>query len=104
MKRKKEIFIALALILFMLFGGTLFYHHAEGWNYIDSFYFTGITLLTIGYGDLHPSMPFTKIITVIAGFMSIGLVLYSATLIVRSERDYVEKKFKKMYNYKKKSK
>jgi len=28
-----------------------------GWTQLDSFYFTFVTITTIGYGDLHPTNP-----------------------------------------------
>ena len=30
--------------------GTVVYHYLEGWSWIDSLYFSIITLTTIGYG------------------------------------------------------
>jgi len=31
--------------------GTVIYHFVEGWSWLDSLYFSVITLTTIGYGD-----------------------------------------------------
>ncbi len=78
-----QILLAFCLIFFLLGTGTLVYHWAEGWSYTDSFYFTGITLTTIGYGDLTPTTPGTRIATVFFGFFGIGLVFYTATLLAR---------------------
>jgi hypothetical protein len=44
--------------------GATFYHLLEGWSWIDSLYFVVITLATIGYGDLHPTLPITKLFTI----------------------------------------
>ena len=33
--------------------GSVFYHFIENWSWIDSIYFSVITLTTVGYGDLH---------------------------------------------------
>jgi voltage-gated potassium channel len=44
--------------------GTFLYHLLEGWSWLDSLYFVIVTLATIGYGDLSPTRPITKIITI----------------------------------------
>jgi voltage-gated potassium channel len=41
---------------------------------VDSFYFTVITLTTVGYGDLSPTQPLTKIVTVVFVIVGIGLL------------------------------
>jgi len=46
---------AVILIIFFLAAGTFFFHFIEGWRYIDAFYYTGITLTTVGYGDFTPT-------------------------------------------------
>jgi len=47
----------------------------EGWSWIDSFYFTVITLTTVGYGDLAPERALSKMFTVIIILMGIGLLV-----------------------------
>ena len=51
-------------VLVVLGSGTWFYHQAEGWSWLDALYFTVVTLTTIGYGDLHPTTPASKIFTI----------------------------------------
>jgi len=43
-------FAAVGFTLFSLFPSIIFYSY-EGWSYLDSIYFTIITLTTIGFGD-----------------------------------------------------
>jgi voltage-gated potassium channel len=75
-------FFAIVSIVILLFGiGTVAYHNMENWTYTDSFYFTGVTLTTIGYGDLHPTTNFSKIFTVFFAFCGIGVVLLMITII-----------------------
>lgn len=66
-------------ILFVV--GTVTYHNTENLSYTDSFYFTGMTLLTIGYGDIHPTTQFTKIFTVFFGMAGVGMMLLFLTII-----------------------
>ena len=67
-------FIALLLLMATLLGSaTLFYWRFEGWGLIDAFYFSVMTMSTIGYGDLSPTMPVTKLFTAMFSVLSIGV-------------------------------
>lgn len=55
--------------------GAALYRWLEGWNWLDSVYFVVITLTTIGYGDLHPTKPATKLLTIFYGINGIVLLL-----------------------------
>lgn len=61
--------------IIILFGGALFYHLIEGWSYLDSVYFSAITLTTIGYGDFSPQTDAGKIFTIIYIGIGVGLIL-----------------------------
>ncbi len=74
---------ALFSIVVLLALGTFVFQFLEGWTTLDAFYFTGVTMLTIGYGDIHPQTPAGKIAVVLFGFIAIGIVLYSVNLIAR---------------------
>ncbi|TQD25379.1 potassium channel family protein [Methanolobus vulcani] len=63
------------LVIFTLALGTVTYHSIEGWTWIDSLYFSVITLTTIGYGDLAPVTDAGKIFTIIYVFIGIGILL-----------------------------
>jgi len=57
------------LIVFIVALGTLSFHRAEWWDLFDSFYFTTVTMSTIGYGDMAPLTHGWKIVSIIYGFM-----------------------------------
>jgi len=59
----------------MIAVGAVLYHWLEGWSWLDSLYFVVITLATIGYGDLVPTTPITKIITIFYSLNGIILLL-----------------------------
>ena len=61
-------------VIFILTTGTIVYHFAEGWNWLDSLYFSVITLTTVGYGDFSPATDFGKIFTIIFVVIGIGII------------------------------
>jgi voltage-gated potassium channel len=63
------------MVLVTLLAGTLFYWRIEGWTLLDSFYFSSITLTTVGYGDLVPETNAGKLFTVFYLFTGIGLIV-----------------------------
>ena len=66
---------ALAIFFGVLIFGTVLFHYIESWNYVDSFYFTTTTVTSLGYGDIVPTTPLSKIITSLFAIMGIALVL-----------------------------
>jgi voltage-gated potassium channel len=63
------------LVIVTLLAGTFFYRQTEGWNLLDSLYFSVVALTTIGYGDLSPSTAASKIFTIFYIFVGIGIIL-----------------------------
>jgi len=65
----------LVVFIFVAFG-TVGYMTIEGWNFLDSFYQTIITVSTVGFGEQHPLGPGGKIITIILILFAISLLGY----------------------------
>lgn len=61
--------------IIILIIGTLVYHFVEGWSYIDSIYFSVVTLTTIGFGDFAPKTDVGKIFTILYIVAGIGMIL-----------------------------
>jgi hypothetical protein len=58
----------------------------EGWTIGDSFYFTFITGFTIGYGDITPKYPLTKVLAIFlagVGFLFTGILVAIAVESLR---------------------
>ena len=59
----------------------------EGWSLADTVYFTFITALTIGYGDLVPRQNLTRALAIAIGFFGLfatGLITGIAVHAMRS--------------------
>jgi voltage-gated potassium channel len=75
------------LIAMLLLGtGTVGYRWIEGehWSYFDGFYFTAITLTTIGYGETHELGTAGRVFTVILAYGGIFTLAYFASELVRA--------------------
>jgi len=69
----------IGLIVLAVIGlGTVVYRSLEDWGWVDSFYFSVVTLTTVGYGDLAPSSSGSKLFT--AAYLLTGLSLLGAAL------------------------
>ncbi|MDW3116535.1 MAG: potassium channel family protein [Roseovarius pacificus] len=66
------------LLLTLIGGGTVFFRHVEGWSWLDSYFFTVVTLSTVGYGELVPATPMGKIGTTV--FIILGLGIFAIAI------------------------
>lgn len=83
----RAVFIWLVLILLV---GTIFYHLEEGWSWLDSLYFSVITLSTVGYGDLSPTTSASKLFTMAFIFLGMSIFVSFASMLAQ-ERLQVKK-------------
>lgn len=83
-KADKTGFNALASLAAATLGtGTVFYHFIENWGWIDSLYFSVITLTTVGYGDFTPTTQLSKIFTIVYVMIGISIMLGFINLVAR---------------------
>ncbi len=62
----------LTILASLIAGSTVFFHIVEGWGWLDSYFFTVVTLSTVGYGDMVPQTAPGKIATTGLIFAGIG--------------------------------
>lgn len=69
-------FRAIAFLLALaVAGGSVFYHFTEGWSWVDSLYFSVMSLTTVGDANLAPTSALGKIFTIGFSLGGISLML-----------------------------
>lgn len=71
-RRSRPLFIWAGSLIVI---GSFLFRQLEGWSWLDSIYFSVVTLTTVGYGDLTPTQPVTKIITIFYILNGIGILM-----------------------------
>lgn len=66
---------SILVIAVWIFVGTNVYHYLEDWTWNEAFYFTVVTLTTVGYGDLHPTTATSRTFTAIFLLTGVAVVL-----------------------------
>ena len=61
--------------------GTVVYRYIEDWSWVDSFYFSVVTVTTVGFGDLTPTTDGGKLFTVL--YIVIGISIIATYLNAR---------------------
>ncbi len=85
-------YIFITSIITWLALWTIGYHFLEHWSYIKSFYFSVITITTIGYGDLHPTTELSRLFTALYALSGTAIVI---TALWALGTDFLEKKVQK---------
>jgi voltage-gated potassium channel Kch len=65
----------LVITVALIAGGAFFYRRVEDLSWVASFYFTVVTLTTVGYGDIAPQTTAGKLFTMAYLLIGIGLVV-----------------------------
>ncbi|WP_050927700.1 potassium channel family protein [Aestuariivita boseongensis] len=60
-------------LVLVVTSGTVFFRLVEGWSWLDAYFFTVITLSTVGYGSLVPATALGKIGTTVFIFVGLGV-------------------------------
>lgn len=68
----------LVTLAVIVIGGTVFFRWVEGWSWLDAYFFTVVTLSTVGYGNLVPATALGKIGTTV--FILVGLGVFAVAI------------------------
>ncbi|XP_026448962.1 two-pore potassium channel 5-like isoform X1 [Papaver somniferum] len=89
----------LLLIIYLLVGVAIYIFDKENFSgiethpVVDAIYFSIVTLCTVGYGDVAPLSPATKVFTCIFVLMGFGFINISLRGLVNYALDYHENLF-----------
>ena len=72
----KQFRIIFAVSALYVVIGSHAYHLIEGWSWLDSIYFSIVSLTTVGYGDISPVTTGGKIFTMF--YLVIGIAIFGA--------------------------
>lgn len=78
MMRHETTIVLVTLLAILIGSGTVFFHFVEGWSWLNSYFFTVVTLSTVGYGELVPATPLGKIATTL--YILAGLGVFAAAI------------------------
>jgi voltage-gated potassium channel len=74
----KQLLSLMLTVIAIIVAGTVFFRHVEAWSWLDSYFFTVVTLSTVGYGELVPQTPIGRIGTTV--FILLGLGIFAVTV------------------------
>ncbi len=86
---KSLILVALG---YMLLSSLILYNvepQTFGNNFLNAFYWSGITLTTVGYGDVYPVTMIGKFVGLISSFVGIGIIALPTGFIAGEVLDYI---------------
>jgi len=89
------VFAAILVFIYLIFG-TWFFSWQEGWSNFNAFYFSAMTLTTVGYGDFTPHTDLSKLVTIFYAFSGISIIFYSLSLFAREYFDHQEQRFERI--------
>jgi len=78
---KNKFYLAITLLIALLFIGVLGYRTIAGYNWVDALYMTVITIATVGYGEVTPLDDTAKLFTVFLILTSIAIIAFSLSVI-----------------------
>jgi voltage-gated potassium channel len=75
----------LLLAAVILATGTIFYSIHQNWSLVDALYFSTVSLMTVGYGDLTPEGDVARLFTVFYLIIGVGVFVSLAAKMASFE-------------------
>ncbi|MDN3493563.1 potassium channel family protein [Winogradskyella bathintestinalis] len=82
---RSKIYTAIMMLVFLLCVGVLGYRLISGYEWLDAIYMTVITVTTVGFAEVIPLDPTSKIFTICLILTSVVIVGYAISIIT----DYI---------------
>jgi voltage-gated potassium channel len=73
-----RLFSLLGTVAALIGSGTVYFKLVEDWSWLDAYFFTVVTLSTVGYGNLVPATAAGKIGTTV--FILLGLGIFAVAI------------------------
>ncbi len=74
----RALWLFVGVVAYILLGGMMF-AYLEDWSYAEGCYFSTVTMTTVGYGDLWPTRPGSKVAAVL--YATLGFVAITSELV-----------------------
>jgi voltage-gated potassium channel len=82
--RSPRIQALLLVCLLIALTQALVFTRVEGWRFLDAFYFSVVSMATVGYGDLAPATPLGKLFSLIFLLIGIGVFVLAVSSIAQT--------------------
>ena len=92
MRRLLVLFLGISILLVV---GTVVYHFSEGWKWLDSLYFSTISITSRGFSEQHPSNWFSVLFSVFYLLIGVGVIVYSIASLIAFYTAFYERKVEK---------
>lgn len=83
----KRVLLAGVIVLGYLSISATVFHRLEHWTWPQAFYFSAVTLTSVGYGDLHPTSDTSRLVA--TAFVLISVPMFFLLLGVIGEAAYM---------------
>lgn len=93
--KNPELRLVMVLTIFVILIGVLFYHYFENFTWVNAFYFSVVTLATVGYGDLAPTTDIAKIFTSFYILVGVGILVVFLEIIAKQMMTESQKSLEK---------
>ena len=74
----------LAFTIAIVLWASVFYRYVEGWSWLDSIYFSVVTISTVGFCDFSPETAAGKIFTMFYIVIGLGIFVTAVTTVADS--------------------
>lgn len=87
--------LLLLAVVGVLSFGTIFFHIVERWSWLNSYFFSVVTLSTVGYGDLVPQTSIGRFVTTLYIFTGVGIIAVFVQAVVKKRTKKIVESNKK---------